>query len=148
MEPANAPLLTRFHLKELLQQIIALDKHFIALQFPDSLLEQSVEIYWYLQEHLPQRTLFILGDTSYGECCIDEVNASHAATNDLIVHFGNTCFSTPSHLPTKDIIYVLPLSPDHNFSLTQEWTQRFKALLTEHFQPQETFIQLMFDLET
>ena len=46
---------------------------------------------------------FVLGDTSYGECCVDEVNAEHLNA-DLIVHFGQTCASHNSRIST---IFVL-----------------------------------------
>lgn len=45
---------------------------------------------------------------SYGECCVDDVNASHLTTNDLIVHFGRCCLSTSSKQGAKQIVYVLP----------------------------------------
>ena len=31
---------------------------------------------------------------SYAECCLDDVTASHAAANDMLVHFGHCCFSS------------------------------------------------------
>ena len=34
----------------------------------------------------------ILGDTSYGECCVDEVAAEHIGADGLI-HFGNACLT-------------------------------------------------------
>lgn len=53
----------------------------------------------------------MLGDTSYSECCIDDVNASHAKSNDLIIKFGHSCFSTSSvskQHTDKQFLYVLP----------------------------------------
>lgn len=38
-----------------------------------------------------------MGDTSYGACCIDEVNAQHIGA-DLIVHFGHSCLSKTTAL--------------------------------------------------
>jgi len=38
------------------------------------------------------RHVFILGDTSYGSCCVDEVAASHIEA-DGIIHFGRACLS-------------------------------------------------------
>ena len=55
-------------------------------------------------------TFYILGDTSYSECCIDDVNASHADVNDVIVKFGRSCFSSSSvskQRPDKHLLYVL-----------------------------------------
>jgi diphthamide biosynthesis enzyme Dph1/Dph2-like protein len=34
--------------------------------------------------------VFVLGDTSYGSCCVDEV-AGHHLNADCIVHYGRTC---------------------------------------------------------
>lgn len=41
---------------------------------------------------LPLRNFYILADTSYGSCCVDEVAAQHANC-DLIVHYGFSCLS-------------------------------------------------------
>lgn len=56
--------------------------------------------------------LYILGDTSYGTCCVDEVAAEHVDA-DVVVHYGRSCLSPTSRLP---VIYVfthkpLPLEP-------------------------------------
>lgn len=51
--------------------------------------------------------LFILGDTSYGACCVDEVAAEHVDA-DVIVHYGRSCLSPPSRLP---VIYVFTARP-------------------------------------
>ncbi|KZZ92782.1 diphthamide biosynthesis protein [Ascosphaera apis ARSEF 7405] len=46
--------------------------------------------------------LFILGDTSYGECCVDEIAAEHVHA-DVVVHYGRACLSPTQRLP---VIYV------------------------------------------
>jgi diphthamide biosynthesis protein 2 len=51
--------------------------------------------------------LFILGDTSYGSCCVDEVAAEHVDA-DVVVHYGRSCLSPPSRLP---VIYVFTERP-------------------------------------
>ena len=51
--------------------------------------------------------LYVLGDTSYSPCCVDDVNASHAKGNDAIVKFGQSCLST-AKIDGKKIVYVLP----------------------------------------
>ena len=40
----------------------------------------------------------ILGDTSYGDCCVDEVAAEHLSS-DGVIHFGNTCLTPTQRLP-------------------------------------------------
>lgn len=54
-----------------------------------------------------QERLFILGDTSYGACCVDEVAAEHVDA-DCVVHYGRSCLSPPSRLP---VIYVFTARP-------------------------------------
>jgi diphthamide biosynthesis protein 2 len=54
------------------------------------------------EEGSNRESLFILGDTSYGACCVDEVAAEHVDA-DVVVHYGRSCLSPPSRLP---VIYV------------------------------------------
>lgn len=54
-----------------------------------------------------EEKLFILGDTSYGACCVDEVAAEHVDA-DAIVHYGRSCLSPASRLP---VIYVFTEKP-------------------------------------
>ncbi|SGY13620.1 BQ5605_C010g05915 [Microbotryum silenes-dioicae] len=89
----------------------------IALQFPDELLHDSVQIYHLLRARLDAHIeLYVLADTTYGRqvhaCCVDEVAAQHVDA-DLIVHYGHTCLSPTLRLP---VIYVLtkrPVDPSH-----------------------------------
>lgn len=47
----------------------------VCLQFPDNLIRFSIEITIELSQ-LVECEVFVLGDTSYGSCCIDEVSNS------------------------------------------------------------------------
>eukprot|EP00658_Telonema_sp_P-2_P024234 TRINITY_DN19734_c0_g1_i2.p1 TRINITY_DN19734_c0_g1~~TRINITY_DN19734_c0_g1_i2.p1 ORF type:complete len:488 (-),score=109.04 TRINITY_DN19734_c0_g1_i2:277-1740(-) len=42
--------------------------------------------------------VYILGDTSYSPCCVDEVAAQHMKA-DLVVHLGASCLTPSSRLP-------------------------------------------------
>ncbi|PLB45446.1 putative diphthamide biosynthesis protein Dph2 [Aspergillus steynii IBT 23096] len=60
----------------------------------------------------PSPKLYILADTSYGTCCVDEVAAEHVDA-DVVVHYGRSCLSPTARLP---VIYVfthkpLPMEP-------------------------------------
>lgn len=86
----------------------------VALQFPDSLLDYAPLVCQALtlfSEHTlkaksDDRKLFffVLGDTSYGECCVDEVAAQHLSA-DIVVHYGNACLSPTRTLP---VLFVFP----------------------------------------
>ncbi|KAE9366912.1 diphthamide biosynthesis protein [Stipitochalara longipes BDJ] len=54
-------------------------------------------------EGTAERTrLYILADTSYGSCCVDEIAAEHVDA-DVVVHYGRSCLSPTARLP---VIYV------------------------------------------
>lgn len=64
---------------------------FVALQFPEVLLADAARVVWALEELVNNEdvTLFVLGDTAYGEASVDGIAAGHMPT-DLIVHFGTS----------------------------------------------------------
>ncbi|OVA08785.1 Diphthamide synthesis [Macleaya cordata] len=83
----------------------------VALQFPDELLKDSIRVVSELREELRSLTtesdgredardigLYVMADTTYGSCCVDEVGASHVDA-DCVVHYGHTCLSPTSTLP-------------------------------------------------
>ncbi|XP_024381857.1 uncharacterized protein [Physcomitrium patens] len=83
-----------------------LDRGFtrVALQFPDELLHASVEVTSLLLSALSERNishgvkLFVMADTTYGSCCVDEVAAAHVDAQ-CVIHYGHTCLSQTSRLP-------------------------------------------------
>ncbi|KNC98973.1 diphthamide biosynthesis protein 2 [Spizellomyces punctatus DAOM BR117] len=93
----------------------------IALQFPDELLPDSAEVSTALKERTGKE-IFILADTTFGSCCVDEIAAEHGNA-DLVVHYGRACLSPTSRLP---VLYVFGKAPidvhdcarafDHHFS--------------------------------
>ncbi|KAI9292716.1 diphthamide biosynthesis protein, partial [Neoconidiobolus thromboides FSU 785] len=67
------------------------------LQFPDNLLKYSNKIVNYLNTSY-NTEYFILADTSYGNCCVDKVAASHV-DSDCLIHFGHSCLSGVEDIP-------------------------------------------------
>lgn len=90
----------------------------VALQFPDHMLGDAPKLVELLRQELdrtladqPQprnqekqkkERIWILADTSYSACCVDEVAAEHVDA-DVVVHYGRSCLSPTSRLP---VIYV------------------------------------------
>ncbi|KAG7029112.1 2-(3-amino-3-carboxypropyl)histidine synthase subunit 2 [Cucurbita argyrosperma subsp. argyrosperma] len=82
----------------------------VALQFPDELLKDSTRVVSALRKRLcalndtnqsdgeNKVRLFIMADTTYGSCCVDEVGAAHANA-DCVIHYGHTCLSPTTTLP-------------------------------------------------
>jgi diphthamide biosynthesis protein 2 len=85
----------------------------IALQFPDHMLRDGPRVVQALGAELeslpripdssaPPERIYILADTSYSACCVDEIAAKHVDA-DVVVHYGRSCLSPTSRLP---VIYV------------------------------------------
>ncbi len=81
--------------------------HRLAVQFPDVLLQHAQRVVHCLQHELPNVFWFVLGDTSYGSCCVDEVAAQHLQA-DGVIHYGRACLSPVSTLP---VFYVFGQTP-------------------------------------
>nr|XP_033772147.1 2-(3-amino-3-carboxypropyl)histidine synthase subunit 2 [Geotrypetes seraphini]XP_033772148.1 2-(3-amino-3-carboxypropyl)histidine synthase subunit 2 [Geotrypetes seraphini]XP_033772149.1 2-(3-amino-3-carboxypropyl)histidine synthase subunit 2 [Geotrypetes seraphini] len=73
----------------------------VALQFPDELLVDSATVAKKVEKASGIK-VYILGDTSYGSCCVDEVAAEHVGA-DAVVHYGRACLSPCNRLP---VMYV------------------------------------------
>ncbi|KAJ3133271.1 Diphthamide biosynthesis protein 2 [Physocladia obscura] len=85
----------------------------IALQFPDDLLAHATDVALLLnyRANNPQtsalKTFYIMADTTYGSCCVDEISAAHVNA-DLVVHYGRSCLSRTSRIP---VLYVFGSPP-------------------------------------
>ncbi|KAK1947119.1 2-(3-amino-3-carboxypropyl)histidine synthase subunit 2 [Phytophthora citrophthora] len=98
----------------------------IALQFPDSLLPDASQVQQELKDGLigQWERVFVLGDTSYGSCCVDEVAAQHLVA-DCIVHYGRTCLSATTKIP---VIYAFGNAPIQVDDCVQQLSDRVAAV--------------------
>ncbi|KAF2262332.1 diphthamide biosynthesis protein 1 [Lojkania enalia] len=62
----------------------------IALQFPEGLLLFATTISDILTQFCPGTTTLIMGDVTYGACCIDDFTA-RALGCDLLIHYAHSC---------------------------------------------------------
>lgn len=115
-------LYLQYEIKRTINEIRAGQWKRIALQFPDDMLVDAPRVFERLRDGLKheraaraaaaasedekneekEEKLCILGDTSYGSCCVDEVAAEHTDA-DVVVHYGRACLSPTARLP---VIYV------------------------------------------
>ncbi|KAG8215726.1 putative diphthamide synthesis protein-domain-containing protein [Butyriboletus roseoflavus] len=95
----------------------------VALQFPDELLRDAVSVYRLLKRIVGNgHDVYVLADTSYGNCCVDEVAAQHVDA-DLMVHYGHACMSKTSRLP---VVYIFGRKPID----VEDCVQELSKLLT------------------
>ncbi|XP_063199972.1 2-(3-amino-3-carboxypropyl)histidine synthase subunit 2 [Chroicocephalus ridibundus] len=79
----------------------------VALQFPDELLADAATVAARM-EAATGAEMYVLGDTTYGSCCVDEVAAEHAGA-EAVLHYGPACLSPCRKLPVLHIFGQQPL---------------------------------------
>lgn len=100
----------------------------VALQFPDELLKDSSSATAAVRHELRERRralpedsggsrdaavkLYVMADTAYGSCCVDEVGASHVNAQ-CVVHYGHTCLSPTTSIPALCIFGKSSISATH-----------------------------------
>ena len=127
---SEAQLYIKYEIDRTIAEIRKGKYHRVALQFPDELLPDAPKVIQLLDVRLKvesepfetgknlandlaqldidarqspsEARLYILADTSYGACCIDEIAAEHVDA-DVVVHYGRACLSPTVRIP---VIYV------------------------------------------
>lgn len=79
----------------------------VALQFPDALLADAAAVAARMEE-VTGAEMYVLGDTTYGSCCVDEVAAEHVSAG-AVVHYGPACLSPCRKLPVLHVFGRQPL---------------------------------------
>ncbi|GAX79013.1 hypothetical protein CEUSTIGMA_g6453.t1 [Chlamydomonas eustigma] len=76
----------------------------VAIQFPEGLLMYACMISDILEEFADVEQTFILGDVTYGACCVDDFSAL-ALGAQFLVHYGHSCL-VPVDVTTLPCMYV------------------------------------------
>ncbi|CAH1389721.1 unnamed protein product [Nezara viridula] len=100
-EDRNIPLKDRFEIQKCVDWIKTNNYSKVCLQFPDTFLSESVDVALHIEEQISNKT-YILGDTTYGSCCVDEIAAQHIG-GDAIIHFGHSCLTSSPQIPVLNI---------------------------------------------
>uniref|UniRef100_F6VZF6 2-(3-amino-3-carboxypropyl)histidine synthase subunit 1 n=1 Tax=Ciona intestinalis TaxID=7719 RepID=F6VZF6_CIOIN len=76
----------------------------VALQFPEGLLMFSCIISDIVETFTTADTV-IMGDVTYGACCVDDYSA-RALGCDFMVHYGHSCLVPINNMPDMKMLYV------------------------------------------
>lgn len=76
----------------------------VALQFPEGLLFFATAIADVLEEHTGAE-MVILGDVTYGACCVDDF-AAEALGCDFMIHYGHSCLVSIKDCCLANMLYV------------------------------------------
>ena len=100
----------------------------IALQFPEGLLLFATTISDILTRFCPGSETLIMGDVTYGACCIDDYTA-RALSCDLLVHYAHSCLIPVDVTKIKTLYVFVDISID---------TTHLLAMLERNFQAGKT----------
>ncbi|KAJ2781909.1 Diphthamide biosynthesis protein 1 [Coemansia interrupta] len=92
-----------FEIHKTIWQIQRLNARCVALQFPEGLMIFACTISDILETFCDVEVV-IMGDVTYGACCVDDFTAS-ALGCDFIVHYGHSCL-VPVNVTTIKTMYV------------------------------------------
>ncbi|MED6204556.1 hypothetical protein PIB30_010107 [Stylosanthes scabra] len=76
----------------------------VALQFPEGLLMYSLPLSDIFTTFAAVERCYVLGDVTYGACCVDDFSAA-ALSADLLIHYGHSCL-VPIDSTTIPCLYV------------------------------------------
>lgn len=100
---SNLPKNYNFEIHKTIFQIQKNNAHRVALQFPEGLLLYACPIGDIL-ERFAQVEIVIMGDVTYGACCIDDYTAKLIGC-DFMIHYGHSCL-VPIDVTFIKVLYV------------------------------------------
>ena len=117
-----------FEIPKTIHRIRTLGAKKIALQMPEGLLLFATTISDILTQFCPGIETLIMGDVTYGACCIDDYTA-RAMGCDLLVHYAHSCLIPVDVTKIKTLYVFVDISID---------TTHLLATLERNFSPGKT----------
>lgn len=102
------------------------NKTHIALQLPEGLLLYATTLAdLFLQTSHTLQQVSILGDVTYGACCIDDIDA-HLLGAELLIHYGHSCLVPLQHtkLPCLYVFVEIQIDIPHVIASLQMTLQQ------------------------
>ncbi|KAK4115748.1 Diphthamide biosynthesis protein 1 [Canariomyces notabilis] len=117
-----------FEIPKTIHRIRTLGAKRVALQMPEGLLLFATTISDILTQFCPGIETLIMGDVTYGACCIDDYTA-RAMGCDLLVHYAHSCLIPVDVTKIKTLYVFVDISID---------TSHLLATLERNFAPGKT----------
>ncbi|OCT46159.1 Diphthamide biosynthesis protein 1 [Cladophialophora carrionii] len=106
-----------FEIPKTIHRIRTLQAKRVALQFPEGLLMFATTISDILTQFCPGTETLIMGDVTYGACCIDDYTA-RALGCDLLVHYAHSCLIPVSATKIATLYIFVDISIDTKHLVT------------------------------
>eukprot|EP00045_Choanoeca_perplexa_P015474 m.195356 g.195356 ORF g.195356 m.195356 type:complete len:455 (-) comp17002_c0_seq7:2702-4066(-) len=100
---SDLPTNYNFEIPKTIWRLQQKDAKTVALQMPEGLLIFAIPIAQILEQFAHVETL-IMGDVTYGACCVDDFSA-RALGADFLIHYGHSCL-VPIDRTSINMLYV------------------------------------------
>ena len=117
-----------FEIPKTIHRIRTLEAKRVALQFPEGLLMFATTISDILTQFCPGAETLIMGDVTYGACCVDDYTA-RALGCGLLVHYAHSCLIPVSATKIATLYVFVDISID---------TQHLVSTLSRNISPGKT----------
>lgn len=117
-----------FEIHKTIHRIRTSEAKKVALQFPEGLLMFATTISDILTRFCEGIETLIMGDVTYGACCIDDYTA-RALGCDLLIHYAHSCLIPVSVTQIKTLYVFVDISID---------VQHLLATIERNFQPSKS----------
>lgn len=112
MKESGLPGAYSFEVEKTVQRINNLKAKHVALQMPEGLLLYATVISDVFQRLAPTlEQVSILGDVTYGACCVDDLGAQ-ALGAELLVHYGHSCLVPIQHTAISCLYVFVEITID------------------------------------
>ncbi len=111
---SNLPTNYSFEIHKTVHRLRRANAKRVALQMPEGLVRYGCMISEILRKHANGVQTVILGDVTYGACCVDDFSAK-ALGCDFLVHYGHSCLVpvTKCMLPMLYVFVHIKFDPSH-----------------------------------
>lgn len=103
-----------FEIPKTIWRIKMIEAKSVALQMPEGLLMFATTIADII-EIMTGADVIIMGDVTYGACCVDDFTAK-ALNIDLLVHYGHSCLVPIDRTSSVKLLYIfvdIKIDPEH-----------------------------------
>lgn len=112
---SSLPTAYNFELSKSIDRIYKIQASHVALQMPEGLLMYATVLSDIMKRCVPFLTqVSILGDVTYGACCVGDLDAK-ALGASLLIHYGHSCLVPIQHtvIPCLYVFVELQIDVDH-----------------------------------
>ncbi|XP_059479942.1 2-(3-amino-3-carboxypropyl)histidine synthase subunit 1 [Neocloeon triangulifer] len=94
-----------FEVHKTIWRIKQLDAKIVGLQLPEGLLLFATTLADIIEQFTECEEVVIMGDVTYGACCVDDITAKSLGV-ELLIHYGHSCLVPIDRTASIKVLYI------------------------------------------